>query len=134
MNLAEEYYRAKRILMPRTEDAKQRRREINRGSFPCSYCDRPPFQHRLSFRRHVIIVHHMNCLWNGIVRPFETEEHKVRVLIAVHRGGRHPSNRSGGTTTQQVGISNSRLPAIAYRRASLCRRCLKCFVRILSVY
>lgn len=105
MEPVEEHQQAKRRRMPRTEDAKQRRREINRGPFPCPYCDKPPFQHRSGFRRHVIMVHHMNCSWNGIVRPFETEEHKVRVQAVIYRGGRHPSHRSGGTTTQQTGTS-----------------------------
>jgi hypothetical protein len=103
MEPAKECHQVKRVRMPRTEEAKQRRREMNRGPFPCPYCDRPPFPHRSGFRRHVIIVHHMNCSWNGIVRPFESEEHKVRVLAAVPRTGRHPSNRSNGTTIQQVG-------------------------------
>ena len=83
-----------RIRKPRTEEAKRRRREANRGPFSCSHCVRPPFQHRSGLRRHVILTHHLNCSWTGVVTPFDNDAHKIRVQTAIFRGGRHRSNRS----------------------------------------
>jgi len=43
----------KRRYMPRTEAAKQQRREVNQGPVFCSYCVREPFQYRSGYRRHL---------------------------------------------------------------------------------
>ena len=76
---AETSNQVNRIRKPRTEEAKRRQREANRGPFSCSHCVRPPFQHRSGFRRHVILTHHLNYSWTGVVTPFDNDAHKIRV-------------------------------------------------------
>ena len=73
----------------RTPAQKERRRQRERGPWPCSLCDRPPFQSVSGLRDHVVLEHRRRSSWTGQIRHFKSQEDEQQAVDKVLGYRRH---------------------------------------------
>ena len=70
---------------PRSAEAAERRRQRDKGPWPCPLCDHPVMGNISTLRRHVIGTHNRYCSWSGQMRPFDDEQEAARIQRVVSR-------------------------------------------------
>ena len=81
---------------PRSEEAAERRRQRDKGPWPCPLCDHSVMGNISTLRRHVIGQHNRYCSWSGQIRPFDNVEEAERIKRVVSRpkSSRHTQSLS----------------------------------------
>jgi len=59
--------------MRHSEEQKKCRREFERVTWPCSYCECALYTSIAGFRDHMILIHKKNCSWTGVISNFVDE-------------------------------------------------------------
>jgi hypothetical protein len=83
----------------RSDEQKKRRREFERGPWPCSYCDCAPYTSSAGYRDHMILVHKKSCSWTGVVGDFADDETAANVGDHIRSQRAKKRRRTIGPTT-----------------------------------
>jgi transposase InsO family protein len=83
----------------RSDEQKKRRREFERGPWPCSYCDCAPYTSIAGYRDHMILVHKKSCSWTGVVGDFADDETAANVADHIRSQRAKKRRRTIGPTT-----------------------------------
>jgi hypothetical protein len=86
----------------RTAAQKAKRRERERGPWPCPLCSHNPFRSVSGLRSHVIVERQQHCSWSGKVRPFSDAAIAQKTRDAVRQYRRGLVNRTATTPTATV--------------------------------
>jgi predicted aspartyl protease len=91
----EETVNGNRTKRRRTAAQRAKRRERERGPWPCPLCSHDPFRSISGLRSHVIVEHQQHCSWSGKVRPFSDAATAQKARDAVRQYRRGPVEANG---------------------------------------